>query len=1812
MSDRAYGAQASHRITSVIIALALGVASFLVTAVAAAPSADAAAPTLSRVAAASASATGKKHRVVVPKGVHAGDRLVLFLTWKSKAATRRVRGWSVLESYRGRGIRAQAWTRVATAADAGRGVQVVTRRAAKGVLAVAAYRGTGEAPDVTASSERGSNRRGKAHRTPAVQVADPGSWLVNAWGVTARRGPGWRLSSAHEIAERATRGRGRVSMLVADSDGAVPVGTAGARTARTRQRADRSAMFSVVVSPGVTDEPEPPENTAPTAAFDVSCDALVCDFDASGSSDADGDTLTYAWDFGDTKSATGVAPRHEFASAGTRTVTLTVSDGTASDQATKQVTTTVTPRENTAPTASFTVSCADLVCDFDASGSTDADGDPLSYAWDFGDGADATGAAPQHTYGTAGTRTVTLTVSDGTDTAEATKSVTTSITPPPNAPPTASFTVSCAKLVCHFDAGASGDADGDPLSYAWDFGDGTTATGETADHTYASYGTRNVTLTVTAGEHDAVATRSVTTANAAPIAAFTVSCGDLECAFDARGSRDLDGDALTYEWDFGDGATATGVQASHTYGSADTRTVQLSVFDGTDRRTATKPVTTMVTLPPGDTGPQPVPGHDGLGLVPESAHTGMPEIDNGEIWDLEVVGDRAFVAGTFTSITDIAGDGSVVSQAGLAAFDLETGLVDRTFDPGFDGEVRAVEASPDGTRLYVGGEFNNVNGDACDDAATTDRVERCSKIAALDPATGDLVGAFDTSRITNNQVNAIDATDTTVYVGGRFSQVNGVDMVGLAALDAATGAVDPEFDNQLSGGIGVNGIATVQQLKLTHDNARLLVVHTARQIDGQDRYGVGIIGTVSKQLLPWKTRLWEDNLQYVGGIQRIYAGDIAPDDSYFVVSSGSGGDRPPINDTAVAFNFRNGDDVQPLWISRAFDSIYSVAITEAAIYIGGHFQWNESPTAPLPWPGLDDRGYGTGQGLSAYALGDAVVRRDHLGALNPVDGTAVEWHPGSNSFEGNKAMLATEHGLLTGGDGNQQGGSRVGRVAFFDFDDLPAASDPDTTITTPIQGRVVPAGQEFVIEGTATSTGALDRVRVEIESGGQSLQADGTWGTDFHRFDAVLGTRTGDVTPWSLPVTVPDSREMRIRARAVSLGVQDANQATKKIESFLFGDLPPSTRISEPRSSLQASTSFVLRGSATDDFGVSAVSLYLHDLDTDQYLTADGQLVDEYTTFRIQPDLVDAVDTTWQHQVTLPREGNWKVGAMAVDNAGQSDTRWATRDYTVTSTGQAPTVTITEPLGVTPPVTPPTLAMSPGGPLTFTGTAADDAGLASVEVSLRNTTTGESLAADGSWGPDVYSGFFSGWHRISPANIGAASYDWSFTMPEDLEPGTYSFGVRATDQQDLSTGRDMRGALTIEVTVPGDAPPEGLLNVTGTQTSDVLHLDLAGTATDDHGVDRVLVSVEDSETDRYLQPDGSLKAAYAALEASLATPGGADTTWSLPVDLPTNGDYAVTARAVDTVGQYDPSTSGATAQYLVFPGDAAPFLWEDLASPAEGTAFTEARVFVSGRAEDDQAIGAVEVAIVNSLGQYLDRNGNFGSSERWNGAFLNSPGSPASNYAYTSPIIPDGSYRVLVRPVDTHGQVPDLAREVTVTVSSPPGNTAPVAAGSVSCTENVCTFDGRASTDNNAATLSYEWDFGDGGDDDNALTTNTYTTPGDFVPTLTVTDEYGLVSTVTLAPITIVEPAGNLAPTAVSTTPTCVGLVCSFSGASSTDPNETDDLGFAWDFGDGVGTDDDDSPSYTFAAAGTYTVTLTVTDGWGRTGTDTVNVTVAP
>ncbi|MEM7111379.1 MAG: PKD domain-containing protein [Chloroflexota bacterium] len=181
---------------------------------------------------------------------------------------------------------------------------------------------------------------------------------------------------------------------------------------------------------------EPP--TAVISANPTSGPAsLTVNFDATGSSDSDGSIGSYDWDFGDGNSGSGATPSHTYATEGSYTATLTVTDNRGdSDSAT--VTINVSEAPNQPPTAVFTANTtsgvAPLDVTFDASASSDSDGNIVSYAWDFGDGNSGSGASASHTFANIGTYQVTLTVTDN-DGATDNSTVTIIVTDTPIGPP---------------------------------------------------------------------------------------------------------------------------------------------------------------------------------------------------------------------------------------------------------------------------------------------------------------------------------------------------------------------------------------------------------------------------------------------------------------------------------------------------------------------------------------------------------------------------------------------------------------------------------------------------------------------------------------------------------------------------------------------------------------------------------------------------------------------------------------------------------------------------------------------------------------------------------------------------------------------------------------------------------------------------------------------------------------------------------------------------------------------------------------------------------------------------------------------------------------------------------------------------------------------------------------------------------------------------------------------------------------------------------------------------------------------------------
>ena len=158
-----------------------------------------------------------------------------------------------------------------------------------------------------------------------------------------------------------------------------------------------------------------------------------------------------------------------------------------------------------------------------------------------------------------------------------------------NASPHASFNVTPTEAGKNtpfsVDASASSDSDGSVSQYAWDFGDGATAGGVTAKHSYASAGTFTITLTVTDnGSATGTATKQVVvTNNQSPRAHFNFSprSGNVKTVFtfDGGDSNDPDGRVASWSWNFDDGQTVQGKKVTHIFHAKGTYNVTLTVKD---------------------------------------------------------------------------------------------------------------------------------------------------------------------------------------------------------------------------------------------------------------------------------------------------------------------------------------------------------------------------------------------------------------------------------------------------------------------------------------------------------------------------------------------------------------------------------------------------------------------------------------------------------------------------------------------------------------------------------------------------------------------------------------------------------------------------------------------------------------------------------------------------------------------------------------------------------------------------------------------------------------------------------------------------------------------------------------------------------------------------------------------------------------------------------------------------------------------------------------------------------------------------------
>ncbi|MSQ03428.1 MAG: PKD domain-containing protein [Myxococcales bacterium] len=588
--------------------------------------------------------------------------------------------------------------------------------------------------------------------------------------------------------------------------------------------------------------------------------------------DVAGDTVSIAMDWGDgdtTTTTSSTDESHTYVDDGTFTFTCAASDedgGTSAEILAAIGYTLTLVVNNVAPditVAGATDSVEGSASTFTAAASDPGD-DTLTYTWDFGDGSTGTGATASHTYVDDGSYTWTLTVDDGdggTDTSSGVGPVTIS-----NADPVPSFTAPSAYegVAASFAGAATDVGTADTFVYSWDFGDGSTAVGATASHTYAADGTYTATLTVDDddGGSGSVA-HSVVVGNSAPVISSTSSAATVDEGSSttfAAAASDPGGDALTYVWDFGDGTGDTGDSVGHTYVQDGTYIVSVVVSDGvaTDSESFTIEVLNLAPKVVTATGADGDEG-EALAFTATASDAGTADLLTVE-WDFgdgsaTVGGETAShtyadngVYSVVVTVTDDAGDSdsetisvtvgnlppeitSVATTTGseAVAYSYPAAAV----DPGTaDTHTWALDLAPSGASVDATGAVNWTPAYAdvatpasftltvTDDDGATDSESWMVTVTALDTdadgmadgyedANGfdkndptDGAGDVDADGVTNGD-EAIDGTDPNVFDG--------------PTAPVAWAPIDGEYVASVSPDLTVGNATSPRGLALTYD-----------------------------------------------------------------------------------------------------------------------------------------------------------------------------------------------------------------------------------------------------------------------------------------------------------------------------------------------------------------------------------------------------------------------------------------------------------------------------------------------------------------------------------------------------------------------------------------------------------------------------------------------------------------------------------------------------------------------------------------------------------------------------------------------------------------------------------------------------------------------------------------------------------------------------------------------------------------------------------------------------------------------------------
>jgi len=376
-----------------------------------------------------------------------------------------------------------------------------------------------------------------------------------------------------------------------------------------------------------------------------------------------------------------------------------------------------------------------------------------------------------------------------------------------------------------------------------------------------------------------------------------------------------------------------------------------------------------------------------------------PHVLDGTVWTLAVVGDIVVVGGSFTKVTDNTRT-HAYARKNIFAYGRNDGVV-RSFAPVVDGAVYALAAGPSNT-VYLGGAFKTVNGAAQRGLARTS------------VADGSRVTTFG-AQINWGDVRALSVSHSDLYAGGTFSAIGGVTRNGLARMNPVSGAVDTRFDARLS----APGLTRtrVEHFDISPDGTKLIAIGALLRAGSVARTQIAMfdVDGAAATLTNWYTDAFEPHC-LPGFDTYLRQVKFSPDGTFFVVAAtGRASSSTKLCDSAARFETAGAGRHDPTWVQRTGgDSLYAVAVTGVAVYLGGHQRYLDNPY------GSDKKGPGPG-----------AVSRVGIGAVSPTTGKALPWNPTRARGVGVRAFLVTANGLTVGSDTDQLGREYHGRIGMF-------------------------------------------------------------------------------------------------------------------------------------------------------------------------------------------------------------------------------------------------------------------------------------------------------------------------------------------------------------------------------------------------------------------------------------------------------------------------------------------------------------------------------------------------------------------------------------------------------------------------------------------------------------------------------------------------------------------------------------------------------------------------------------------------------------